>query len=39
LVGQVPGVSQGAGVDRVLALMSLEGELSTPFTTAETCQR
>src|ERR1700722_6813024 len=39
LIGQVPGVSQGVGVARVVAWMSVEGAPSTPFTTTETCQR
>ena len=38
-IGQVPGVSQGAGVGSVLAVASIEIGPSTPFTTAETRQR
>ena len=39
LIGQLPGVSQGAGVGRVAAAISVEVGPSTPSTTAETCQR
>jgi hypothetical protein len=37
--GQLPGLSQGAGVDRVVAVASAETGPSTPLTTAETRQR
>jgi hypothetical protein len=38
LMGQVPGASQGAGVNLVVAVTSAKGEPSAPFTTAETRQ-
>ena len=38
-IGQVPGVSQGAGVDSVLAVASIETGPSAPLMTAATRQR
>jgi hypothetical protein len=38
-IGQVPGLSHGAGVDRVLAAASIEAGPSTPLTIAATRQR
>ena len=39
LTGQDPGLSQGAGVARVVAVVSVEAGPSAPFAMAETCQR
>jgi hypothetical protein len=39
LIGHEPGVLQGGGAARVVAMASAEAGPSTPFTIAETCQR